>query len=236
MHQLPIAIIRLDEPPAEVAHLVGRQWTETLLHETDPFVVIHSLEELQRINIDHYSCFIICGLWHREAYHRFRQHLVTWLKAVAHRRRPLFAFGDAHHYLVEALGGESTGGTCKCTAGLHFVDVSASRQDSLTAGLSPTNWSWSLSRQAISRKPAGSFPLASSPSEPFYLLKHNNWTYSTHAHIGMSWSAMVTWLINHPEYLPGNEAVLESRLHDTWGTALLHRFLMTYGAVSRALH
>ena len=165
---------------------------------------------------------IVGGLWNNAAHPRLPSRLFQWLQQARDNACPIFGFGFAHLVLNSVFGGVNLEPQ---KPGLKTVYKSTSEKDFLTASLPDRFSSWTICTMKSSPPPLTATVLAESHRQEPMLIRFNERTYSTPLSLSLSWSGFVMWLHKHPDYLYGNEQILDARMDNTHGLSILTNFL-----------
>ena len=228
-----VIFLQLDRPRDAASMPLGEhsQWLSHALGlDNNQYRVVESALQLDAIPLETVDCVVVCGLWYSEDYELYRQSMLPCLRQLYVNDIPLFAFGEGHLYLAEALGGQITKVSEPNQVGLMLLEMPASH-DAMLAMTPAYCVSFSTLQYCVKQIPHIAKLLLSSPFIANYALKYRENCYSIHSQVGFTWSAMVTWLVRRPQYWQGNEAVLEFQREEIWGINMLRRFIATYSSV-----
>lgn len=165
---------------------------------------------------------IVGGLWNNADHPRLPSRLFQWLQRASHDACPIFGFGFAHLVLNSVFGGVNLEPQ---KPGLKTVYKSTSDKDFLTASLPDRFSSWTICTMKSTPPPYVAKVLAESHRQEPMLIRFNERTYSTPLSLSLSWSGIVMWLHEHPDWLYGNEQILDARMDNTHGLSILANFL-----------
>ena len=228
-----IVMVELDKPTCSAKCELGSasQWIAThLALEPTQYQVLTNIEALKYLCFDDIAGVVICGLWHSESYWEYRSTMVNWLVWLYQQSVPIFAFGEGHLYLAEALGGRVSDGIISYQIGKHVLQTvnSDSEQwinDNELHHASTVQTTFSTALHFVKNKPDCARSLLQDTILPNYFLKYHDLCYSIQPQVGITWSAMVMWLAEHPAYWHVNTQVLEHRQSEQWGIGVLKGFV-----------
>ncbi len=225
-----IVFINVDKPPASVAYYV-ENYTDNLisrleLHQSSYWAIDVDSQQFDSEKIvQTASCVVIGSLWPLVLGQRCKSLLLSLMSKLLKRGIPLLAFGTAEPMLFDAIGCES-----EPYSGLLGVsEIRRPTQIDMVAFPLTQRWGWRVSdRQAINLTCPAQAINKTSCGEPL-LVRHNDLLYSSPAVFGVTNIEMACWVYCFPQYLKGNEAVLELTQDDDWGIYWLRDFLQIWG-------
>ncbi len=223
-----VAFFQLDESPASVAHylqpyscnLIARL---KLDHESVWFVDLNreivTFEQLQRV-----SCIVFAGLWPFKS-HQIERHTIRCLiSQILHLGIPVFFIGSTERFLFEALGYESFMPTSRF--GLNMAQPSDMSDRLLTS--QDLSWRWVVNDLVVTELAADTVVLERDLNGIPMLICHAEHIYSSAAALGVTWYEMASWLYAYPQYLQGNEAIIECHWSDDVGLTFIQHFIQRW--------
>ncbi|AMB75485.1 glutamine amidotransferase [Pantoea ananatis] len=231
---LPLALIQLDVPPANVVEKIGEQpvwFIDALNLQPDDYVIVrpHVGETLPQFT--DISGAVLSGSWAMVTDHAdWSERTAAWIRAAMEARLPLLGVCYGHQLMAYALGGKVGDNPNGWERGLMtLTTTSQARHDPLLATLPETFEAWLSHRQSVMTPPAHATVLAVSDMDGCQVLRY---------------SACALSVQFHPEFdrrimdacLPENEENDGTELQGAdWARSLLYHFwLQTRPAVKSA--
>lgn len=228
----PFLFVQLDNPPNTVTRMIGDPCECLIDYLSLPYGVRQIVTIQEGFHFPctkHRPVIIVSGVWDFKIFYKLPSRVFLWLQEAKRNKCPIFGFGFAHLVLNSAFGGLNGKPSYP---GLTSVYKRSGAEDVLTSGLPERFTSWSVCTQNASVLPFATETLACTEQSAPMLVRFDARTYSTPLSLSLSWSAMTIWLLQHPEFLAGNESLLDNQLGTGDSLWLLEHFLKVWGPPS----
>lgn len=220
---LPIALIQLEVPPANVVAQIGEQprwFIDALNLQPDEYLIVrpHLGEALPAF--DQISAAILSGSWAMVTDHAdWSERSAAWIRAAIEASLPLLGGCYGHQLMAYALGGEVADNPNGWERGLLPVTCGAQAQrDPLLRGVPSTFSAWLSHRQSVLTPPPQAQVLAASERDGCQIIRYSPQALSVQFHPEFSSSIMRACL---PDDSSDVAAVMEGK---DWARTLLTAF------------
>lgn len=184
---LPLALIQLETPPADVVARIGEQprwFIEALGLQPDDYVIVrpHLGESLPQF--DQIGGAILSGSWAMVTDHaEWSERSAAWVRAALEAQLPLLGVCYGHQLMAYALGGKVADNPNGWERGLlPVVCDAAARRDNLLAALPERFSVWLSHRQSVLVPPPQAQVLAASEKDGCQILRYSPQALSVQFH------------------------------------------------------